>query len=67
MTPAEVRTARDKLGLTGEQLGLMLGYSPKRGKQAVSELEHWKPLKGPYLRLLRAYLDSYRPDDWPQK
>lgn len=65
MTPDQIRSARDKLHLTQAQMAQMLGYS---ATSRVSEIETGK--RNPSTaaaRLLRAYLDGYRPDDWPQK
>ena len=65
MTPAEIRNAREALALTQGQLAAVMGL---RGQSAVSEWE--RGLKNPdgrSVRLLRAYLDGYRPADWPVK
>jgi DNA-binding transcriptional regulator YiaG len=63
MSPAEILRARLMLGLTQAQLAPLLGY---RDVTRVSELERGvrKP-SAAVLRLLRAYLDGYRPPDWP--
>jgi len=63
MTPADFRAARLKLCLTQAQLARVLGYS---AKPRVSEIERGATQPGPaVLRLLQAYLDGYRPQDWP--
>ena len=65
MTPAEIRTARETLGLTQGQLAAVMGV---RGPAAISEWERGvKSPDGRSVRLLRAYLDGYRPADWPVK
>lgn len=63
MTPAEIREALKTLGLTQVQAAPLLGYGapPRvsdivRGKEAPSAA---------VVLLLRAYLDGYRPEDWP--
>lgn len=64
MTPADITAARKSLSLTQGQLAALLGYSDKT---RVSELERGVRDPGEsVVRLLRAYLDGYRPDDWPQ-
>lgn len=63
VTPAEVRAARETLALTQGQLAVVMGL---RGPAAVSEWERGvKHPDGRSVRLLHAYLDGYRPDDWP--
>ena len=63
MTPAEFREARQTLGLDQSQEADVLGY----GAQArISEIERGaRAPSASVLRLLRAYLDGYRPADWP--
>lgn len=63
MTPAEFRAARKQLALTQGQLSSVMGL---RGPASISEYEAGKRLPGGQVtRLLRAYLDGYRPVDWP--
>ncbi|MGH1426197.1 MAG: helix-turn-helix domain-containing protein [Pseudooceanicola sp.] len=63
MTPEEFRQARHTLGLNQSHLANMLGYS---SKTQISMIENgWENPSKSVLRLLRAYLDGYRPDDWP--
>lgn len=63
MTPAEIKAARQKLGLTQAGLARVLGYSTPR---KVSDIETGqKKPSASVVRLLRAFLDGYRPDDWP--
>jgi transcriptional regulator with XRE-family HTH domain len=63
MTPAELRKARHSLGLTQLQAARMLGYG---AATRVAELERGARAPGEsVVRLLRAYLDGYRPSDWP--
>lgn len=64
MTPAEIATARATLGLTQAQLSAVMGL---RGPAAISEWEGGKRSPDPRsVRLIRAYLDGYRPADWPR-
>lgn len=63
MTPAEIKQARQSLGLTQTEAALVLGYG---SASRVSDIESGKRNAGEsVLRLLRAYLDGYRPADWP--
>lgn len=63
MTPEEVREARLKLRLTPEQIAPLLGYG---NRVRVYELENGKRSIGTAAALLlQAYLDGYRPADWP--
>ena len=63
MTPAEVRAARAALDLTQKQLAPLLGLA---NKSRVHEYENGQRTpSAAAVRLLRAYLDGYRPEDWP--
>ena len=64
MTPAEIRAARIALGLNQPDMAAMLGYGRVRQRVAAIEAGTVKP-HGAVTRLLRAYLDGYRPSDWP--
>ena len=62
MTPNEIRNARRRLGLTQAQLAAVMGV---RGP-TISEWERGARSPGDTsARLLQAYRDGYRPDDWP--
>lgn len=66
MTPDEIKQARHHLGLTLTQLGEMLGYQGRHVRVQMDDLETGrKPLRECQRRLLQAYLDGYRPEDWP--
>jgi len=66
MTPPEIKAARKSLGLTQAQMGAMLGYKGKNKKQDMRDLETGRrPLREPQRLLMWAYLDGYRPADWP--
>lgn len=63
MNPAQFKEARQTLGLDQRQAAALLGYG---NATRISEIEAGK--RNPsasVVRLLRAYLDGYRPDDWP--
>jgi transcriptional regulator with XRE-family HTH domain len=64
LTPTQFREARRKLGLTQTQAACLLGYG---NRVRISEIEngHEKP-GAAVVRLLRAYLAGYRPEDWPK-
>lgn len=67
MTPSEIRRAREELGLTQAQLAAMLetdAQTVRRMELAPDKSTHRAPA-GRMVRLLRAYLSGYRPDDWP--
>lgn len=63
MIPDQIREARKKLGLTQSQAAVLFGYgAPAR----ISEIESGRRAPGgAVIRLLQAYLDGYRPADWP--
>lgn len=63
MTPDEFKAARKTLGLTAQQMGEMLGLS--RSTVFRIAAGEWTCTPGTE-RLLRAYLDGYRPNDWPE-
>lgn len=63
MTPKQLCAARKSLGLTPAQIAPLLGYS---STSRVYEIENGR--RNPSaaaIMLLRAYLDGYRPEDWP--
>lgn len=61
-TPAELRAARKSLGLTQGQLAGVLGVR----QATVSDWERGKHSPdGPAARLIAAYAEGYRPQDWP--
>jgi transcriptional regulator with XRE-family HTH domain len=65
MSPGKIRAARRSLGLTQAQLAAMLGYARS---DRVSEIERGiEQPSAAVRRLLQAYLDGYRPVDWPQR
>ena len=67
MTPAQIKEARRKLGLTQSQLAAMLDTDPRAVRAMESDpatSKHRTPAPR-MVRLLTAYLRGYRPDDWP--
>lgn len=69
MTPDEFREAQRELGLTDAELAAMLGMENpqhlRRYKVRKPDAGSARPIKPWTARLLRAYLDGYRPADWP--
>ena len=67
MTPAEIKEARQKLGLSSHQLASLLETDPqtiRRMEQSETANTFRKPAPR-MVRLIRAYLDGYRAADWP--
>ena len=63
MTPEQFRQARQFLGLNATQAAHMLGYG---SRSRISEIENGARNPGAaVVALMRAYIDGYRPDDWP--
>lgn len=66
MTRDEFQQARKSLGLSDEDLARMIGIAPARAVQTFSD---WRcgvrNMDAARARLIRAYLDGYRPEDWP--
>jgi hypothetical protein len=66
VTTLDAKEARLTLGLTQTQMGQLLGYQGAHVRQMVFEIEQGqKPLMPCQRRLLQAYVDGYRPADWP--
>ena len=67
MTPKELKQARQSLGLSSSQLAALLDTDPqtiRRMEQRETATTFRRPAPR-MMRLLRAYLDGYRPHDWP--
>lgn len=63
MTPDQIKQARQSLGLTQTQIAPLLGYG---SQSRVTDIETGKRnASASVIRLLTAYLDGYRPMDWP--
>ncbi len=66
MTAQELKHAKSLFGLTLSQLARMLGYEGKHGDRVVQHLlSGERTIRPAQARLMQAYLDGYRPDDWP--
>lgn len=66
MSPQQLKQARHTLGLTLEQMAAMLGYKGRNLRAMGYDLESGrKDVREPQRRLIEAYLDGYRPPDWP--
>lgn len=67
MTYEEFQKARQKLGLSVSQMALMLGVGELqvRRMQIAPGLNTHRPVNGTTERLIVAYLEGYRPKDWP--
>lgn len=67
MTPDQIHQTRLKLGLTLAELATMLGYQGEHIRQQMYDLETGRrALREPQRRLLEAYMEGYRPKDWPR-
>ena len=69
MDHLEFKEARTELGLTQNQLGQMLdtdGGTIRRIEMSPDKNTARTPAPR-MIRLLKAYLTGYRPDDWPEK
>lgn len=61
--PDDIKQARQTLGLTQAQMAEALGYS---SQVRVAEIENGtRSADAGKIKLLRAYLSGYSPDDWP--
>lgn len=66
MTPRQLARARERLGLTLEEMATMLGYLGVQRRQMQYDLETGRrDIREPQRRLVDAYLAGYRPKDWP--
>lgn len=61
MTPAEFKEARKTLGLTAAELARIMGYGDR---SRVFNIESGNAVPPQAMRLMQAYVDGYRPDDW---
>lgn len=67
MTPQQLRTAQRKLRLSNTQMARMLETDVSTWKRMINRStakRHRAPAVR-MIRLIKAYLDGYRPEDWP--
>jgi transcriptional regulator with XRE-family HTH domain len=66
VTPAEFRAARTALGFSVTGMARVLGVSPThvRRMENNAAFSSHRPVTETVERLIRAYLDGYRPPDW---
>lgn len=71
MTAQDVRDAQERLGLSDAQLARMLGMNDsvhvRRLKVLDTSKSSHRKVSPAMARLIRCYLDGYRPSDWPTK
>lgn len=67
MTHDEIQKARVDLGLSVADMGRMLGHSDvhQRRLESAPDVKMHRTANGATVRLIQAYLDGYRPADWP--
>jgi len=68
MTFEEIQEARVKLGLSVKDMANMLGHNKdhQRRLETSPEFESHRVVRPTTVRLMRAYLEGYRPADWPE-
>jgi transcriptional regulator with XRE-family HTH domain len=64
MNATEYRAALARLGLTQVGAARIMGVGERTSRRYASGDQNIPP---PVERLMRAYLDGYRPPDWPAK
>lgn len=64
MTPAALSQARTTLGLTQRQMAAMLGRKLRNYQQWEAGLRR---IDEAAARLIAAYTEGYRPQDWPKE
>ena len=68
MTPEELKEARLALGLSMTAMAAMLGYEGAHAKIQIYRMETGeRPIREAQRRLVVAYLEGYRPKDWPDE
>lgn len=65
MTPAQFKQIRATLGLTQAKLAKVMGYAYALQISSFERASNPIPVPRSTARLMRAYRDGYRPDDWP--
>lgn len=68
MTPAEIKEARHAMGLSVADLARLLDTDPLsiRRMEGNAEAKTHRTPAPRMVRLMQAYLDGYRPADWPK-
>ena len=69
MTPAQIKEARQSLGLSVADLARLIDTDPqtvRRMEYDETASTHRAPAPR-MVRLIRAYVDGYRPMDWPKE
>jgi DNA-binding transcriptional regulator YiaG len=67
LSHTDFKEVQRKLGLSVSQMALMLGVTDIQVRRmgTAPELGSHRPVNGATQRLLQAYLEGYRPKDWP--
>ena len=67
MTHLELKKHRNALGLTVKQLALVIGCNPVHVRRMETDptVASSRPINPQAERLIIAYLEGYRPADWP--
>lgn len=67
ISPEEFKRARRELGLSVSQCADMLGVQPLQIRRMEMDPSDgsFRPVMGTTRRLMQAFLDGYRPKDWP--
>jgi len=64
----DIKSSREALGLTEEQMATVLCLSTDRAEKTFGEWRRGEKNIDPVrMVLLTAYMDGYRPKDWPVK
>ena len=66
MTPADLKSIRLALNLSGAEFARLLGYQGAGLRHVMFALESGaRTIRDPQRRLAVAYSHGYRPEDWP--
>jgi hypothetical protein len=67
MTPAQLRKARERLGLSVNQMAVLLEVKPVhvRKMELAENLSSHRRIMPVTTKLITAWLAGYRPRDWP--
>lgn len=69
MSAEEFKSARLNLGFTQHTWGLLIGYNDRKYlRNHINQIESGvKPVRKVQALLIKAYINGYRPNDWPSK